>query len=149
MPRFRFKYRLPYDQEADEREGALAATSCEDEHLCQQQFREDCDLNILAIRFGLAGKPLPVEALDPSFYGDMSDVPDLRTALDLVNDAKNKFMELPSKIRNRFDNSPGKLWAFVNDPENADEAVRIGLLVRPPVQPETPPETGDTGHIVS
>lgn len=138
MAKFKFKYRLPYDTEADEREGALAATACEDEHLTQQQFAEDCDLNVLAHRFGLTGKPLPVEALDPSFYGDMSNVPDLRTALDLVNDAKNKFMDLPSRIRTRFDNSPAKLWAFVNDPDNAEESVRLGLL-KPMPQNETPP----------
>lgn len=139
MAKFRFKYRLPYDMEADEREGDLAATAFEDEHLTQQQFAQDCDLNVLAVRFGLTGKPLPIEALDPSYYGDMTDVPDLRSALDLVNDAKNKFMDLPSRIRTRFDNSPAKLWSFVNDPENADEAVRLGLLKRVEVQPETSP----------
>lgn len=142
MPKFRFKYRLPYDIEADEREGDLAATACEDEHLTQQQFAEDCDLNVLAHRFGLTGKPLPVEAIDPSYYGDMTNVPDLRTALDLVNDAKNKFMELPSKLRNRFDNSPGKLWAFVNDPDNAEECVRLGLLKR--IEPTPTEEVGIT-----
>lgn len=137
MGKFLFKYRLPYDTEADEKAGEACITIFEDESLTQQQFAEDCDLNVLAYRFGLSGKPLPVEAIDPSYYGDLSDVPDLRTALDLVNDAKNKFLELPSKLRNRFDNSPAKLWAFVNDPENADEAVRLGLLAR--FQDETPP----------
>lgn len=144
-PKFMFTYRLPYDMEADEREGAAAATYFDDESLTQQQFADDCDINILAVRFGLVGKPMPMEAFDPSYYGDLSEVPDLRTALDLVNDAKNKFMDLPSRIRNRFDNSPGKLWAFVNDPDNADEAVRLGLLKQVEVvQPETPPE-GATG----
>lgn len=131
------KYRIAGDREADEREGALAATECKDESLTQQQFAEDCDLNVLAFRFGLVGKPLPVEALDPSYYGDVSDVPDLRAALDLVNDAKNRFMDLPAKLRERFDNQPSKLWSFVNDPDNADEAVRLGLLAK--FQDETPP----------
>lgn len=149
MTKFMFKYRLPYDMEADHREGVAAATACEDESLTQQQFAQDCDLNVLALRFGLTGKPLPVEAIDPSYYGDLTEVPDLRTVLDLANDAKNKFMDLPSKLRTRFDNSPAKLWAFVNDPENADEAVRLGILKQMPLQSETPPAMPETGHIVS
>jgi len=141
--RNRLKYRLANDSEAHHAASDAAVTMNTEESLTQQQFGEDCDLNILAVRFGLTGKPLPVEALDPRFYGDMTDLPDLRSALDLVNDATNKFMELPSKLRTRFDNQPGKLWAFVNDPDNAEEAVRLGLLARvpePPLQGETPPE---------
>jgi len=138
--RHQIKYRLQNDAEASEAAGDECITYCDDESLTQQQFADDCDLNVLAFRFGLTGKPLPIEAIDPSYYGDMSDVPDLRTALDLVNDAKNKFMDLPSKLRTRFDNSPAKLWAFVNDPENGPEAVRLGILKEmPTVQPETPP----------
>jgi hypothetical protein len=139
----RFKYRLANDVDADIAAGDAAISYNNDETLTQQQFAEDCDLNVLAIRFGLTGKPLPVEAIDPRYYGDMTDVPDLRTALDLVNDAKNKFMDLPSRIRTRFDNQPAKLWAFVNDPDNAEEAVRLGILARvpePASQAETPPE---------
>lgn len=145
----RFKYRLPYDQEADEKAGAQAALTCEDSSLTQQQFVEDCDINVLARRFGLVDAPMPVGAFHPSHYGDFSDVPDLRTAMDLVNDAKNKFMMLPAKLRERFNNQPGRLWEFVNDPENVDEAVRLGLLVREPIvaptgsqEPKTPPEVG-------
>ncbi|WNK12411.1 MAG: internal scaffolding protein [Microvirus sp.] len=141
--RHRFKYRLANDMDADIAAGDAAITINDDESLTQQQFGEDADLNILAVRFGLTGKPLPVEAIDPRYYGDMTDLPDLRSALDLVNDARNKFMELPSKLRTRFDNEPHKLWAFVNDPDNSEEAVRLGLLARlpePALQAETPPE---------
>jgi len=65
-------------------------------------------------------------------YGDFTNVPDLRTALDMVNDAKNRFMALPAKLRTRFDNDPANLWSFVNDPENADLAVTLGLLQKLP-----------------
>lgn len=136
MTKSRFKWRSAYDG-SEEAEGAAAATSCEDESLAQQQFAEDADLNVLVRRFGLDKAPLPVEATDPAYYGDFSDVPDLRTALDLVNDATNRFMELPPQLRARFDNNPAKLWHFVNDPENASESVRLGLLK--PVPTELPP----------
>jgi len=152
-PEFYIRYRLPGDRIQDELMGEACVTYNEEESLTQQQFREDCDLNVLAVRFGLTGAPLPPAPIDPSAYGDFTNVPDLRTALDLVNDATNRFMELPSGLRTRFHNRPGELWEFVNNPENADEAVRLGLLRRvEPLQtetPVTPPETGEPGHMTS
>ena len=128
--------------EENERHGLAAATTCHDPSLTQQHFTEDADVNTIAHRFGLDKGPLPHVPLDPRYYGDVSDVPDLRTALDLVRDAENKFNELPPRLRARFDNLPGKLWDFVNDPDNWDEAVRLGLLQRPPEPPaEAPPVT--------
>ncbi|WNK14192.1 MAG: internal scaffolding protein [Microvirus sp.] len=115
----------------------VSGLECLEDVLTQQQFVEEADINTLVRRFGLDKQPMPTAPFDPSHYGDFSDVPDLRTALDLVNDAKNRFMELPPKLRSRFHNSPAELWSFVQDEENADEAVRLGLLQR--VQPETLP----------
>lgn len=139
----RFDWRHQYDENRDQVEGDLAATANEGEDLCQQQFAESADINVLVARFGLDKNAVPPMAQDPRFYGDFSDVPDLRTALDLVNDAKNKFMDLPPKLRARFNNEPAQLWDFINDPENADESVRLGLLVRPPEPPEQQPIAGD------
>lgn len=131
-PQPRFEWRHQYDALRDQQEGDAAATACTDEHLTQQQFREDCDLNVIVKRFGLEKAPIPTDAFDPNHYGDLSNVPDLRTLLDIANDAKNSFMELPPKLRSRFNNDPAQLWAFVTDPDNADESVRLGLLTRPP-----------------
>lgn len=137
-PKHLFTYRTQYDVGLDEEIGRATVTVNEEPSLTQQQFVEDCDINVLARRFGLTDSPMPMAPIDPRYYGDFTDVPDLRTALDLVNDARNRFMELPAKMRERFNNQPGRLWEFVNDPENAEEAVRLGLLAR---SPETPPES--------
>lgn len=144
-PHPRFDWRHQYDQTRDELEGQLAAQVSADpgESLTQQQFADDVDINVLVKRLGLDKVQLPAEAIDPRYYGDVSDVPDLRTVLDLANEARNKFMELPPKLRSRFNNEPAELWDFVNNPENADEAVRLGLLIKPPEPPaeqkEAPP----------
>lgn len=152
----RFAYRTPYNVEQDVEAGARAALTCEDPSLTQQQFVEDCDINVLARRFGLIDAPMPVVPFDPAHYGDFTEVPDLRTALDLVNDAKNKFMALPAKLRERFNNQPGRLWEFVNDPENAEEAVRLGILQRREIvaptgseEPKTAPQSGASTDTVS
>lgn len=137
MKKNRFQWRSAYDG-TEEAEGAAAITYCEDESLAQQQFAEEADINVLVKRFGLDKGALPVAPLDPSFYGDFSDVPDLRTALERVREAENRFMDLPAALRAKFDNSAAKLWHWVNDPINSDEAVRLGLL-RSEVEQTDPP----------
>lgn len=110
------------------------------ESIVQSQFAEDADINVLAKRFGLLGVP-PAPPVDPRFYGDTDDIPDLRTALDRVRDATDHFMGLPAELRARFLNSPAVLYDFVNDSANADECVRLGLLKRvevPPVESAPP-----------
>ena len=150
-PKTIFNWRHQYDAEADARAGAAAATKCEDESRTQQQFTEDCDINVIARRFGLDKAPMLPAVTDPSYYGDVSNVPDLRAVLDMALDARAKFMMLPARLRARFDNQPGRMWAFLQDPENMDEAVRLGLLVRredpPPVQPavDTVAKGNDSG----
>jgi len=153
-PRPRFDWRHQYDLDADEREGNAAALNCEDESLTQQSFTQDADLNVIARRFGL--NEIPLGTLDASHFRDTTADPDLRDVLEYQRQARDNFMSLPAKLRKRFHNSPNELWQFVNDPENAEEALRLGLLTRmdtaAPAQPGTPtgsastaPATGATG----
>lgn len=136
----RMTWRHQYDEKADKECGDLCATSCPEESLTQQHFTESADLNVIVHRFGIDKGPLPTMPLDPSYYGDVSDVPDLRTVLDIAHEAKERFAALPPKLRARFNNQPAQLWDFVQDPENADEAVRLGLLKREET-PEPPTDT--------
>ncbi|WNK15111.1 MAG: internal scaffolding protein [Microvirus sp.] len=140
----RFHWRSAYDH-TEEAQGLAAGTVNDERSLTQQHFTEDADINVIVRRFGLDKAPLPTEAIDPGFYGDFTNVPDLRTALELVRDAENKFMDLPAELRKRFDNSAAKMWHFVNDPNNADLAVKWGLL-RTYVQatPTPPTDTLDS-----
>lgn len=143
----RFNWRHQYDTNRDEREALACTVQDFGESLTQQHFAEDADINVLAERFGLNRGPMPTVPIDPRFYGDLSDVPDLRTILDIANDAKNRFMALPADLRARFDNEPAKLWQFVNDPVNRAASIELGLLREaetPPTVAETPqPPQGD------
>ncbi|WNK13745.1 MAG: internal scaffolding protein [Microvirus sp.] len=105
----------------------------------------DCDINTIAKAYGLtAGSRLPVppEAMDPRYYGDLSEAPEtLHEAFALVEDATSKFAVLPANVRSRFSHSPGVMWEFLQDPANWPEAEKLGLLVRPaePAPPASPP----------
>jgi len=78
---------------------------------------------------------------NPGFYGDFSDVDSYQECVDKVLEADSRFMSLPSDVRKRFNNDPTMLLEFMSDPENADEAVELGILPKPEfVAPEPEPE---------
>lgn len=136
------QWRHQWDYKRDAEERALTDIRCTDPTLTQQHFAEDADLNTIAKRFGLTGKPMPVTSWDPSHYGDFTDVPDLRTALEQIRTAQQNFENLPPEIRGRFYNDPAKLWDFVHDPSNAEEAIRLGILERAPTPGDGVPPAG-------
>lgn len=129
--------RSPYNYDMDEasRESGL---ECKDESLTQQQFAEESDINVIVERFGLNGE-LPANPVMPQ-YGDFSAVSDFQSAMNAVLKAQADFMELPAKVRSRFDNDPQKLLEFVADSGNAEEARVLGLLkpVEAPAEPLKP-----------
>lgn len=139
-------WRHQYDVTRDKKEGDLAGLECLDESLTQQHFTKDADINVIAERFGLTG--IPAFPLDPAAFRDTTADPDLRQILDQNIEARNYFNALPHKLRQRFHYSMGELWQFINDPENADEAVRLGLLSRnePSAEQQTtsPPRSAST-----
>lgn len=124
------KWRHQYDTDADTREGDGAALHCRDESLTQQSFTEDADLNVIARRFGL--ETIPLGRPDASHFRDTTNDPELADILNAQRIARDHFMALPGKLRKRFHDNPQELWDFVNDPENAEEALRLNILARIP-----------------
>ena len=90
--------------------------------MVQQQFAYESDLNNLVdhnmhfkdpafvTKMILSGKMSDKQPL----YGDFTQVADYQTALNTVNNAREQFAQLPAKLRDRFDNDPAKMLAFVN-----------------------------------
>jgi len=133
----KLKWRKQYDEQRDVEEGDKAGIEFNDPSLTQQQFANDADINTLVKRFGITDGAIPPAALDPQYFGDSSDVPEFRGALEATRTAQDRFEQLPAEIRNRFYNDPVKLWEFVNDEKNVEESVKLGLLHRS-VIPEPP-----------
>lgn len=131
-----------YDMALASEESGLA---CKDPSLAQQHMKDECDINVLVERFGVTGS-MPVAPLEPS-YGDFSGVGDYHTALNKIKAADEAFMALPAKIRAKFDHDPNALLNFLQNEENRDEAIQIGLIDgKPVVEPivsvvETPKES--------
>lgn len=105
-----------------------------------QQFKDEADVNVIMSRYMATGVlPQDIDAgarqyLDATGY-------DFQTAQNLIAGAASLFEQLPSKIRNRVDNDPAKLLAFLHDPKNRAEAEEMGLINRAPNIPATPLQT--------
>lgn len=109
---------------------------CSTDDRTHQSFKDECDINsvmerhrLTGIARGSAGRPQ---------YGDFSNLGDYQQALDLVAKADQLFGELPAKVRGRFNNNPDLFVQFCDDPENAEEAVKLGIAAPPP-KPEIVP----------
>lgn len=122
-----FRTGYNYDRDAVSRETGLACDP--DEQVTQVQFAKDCDINEIVRRFGLTGQ-LPVSAKIP-LSGEFAEVSDFHTAMNLVVQAESEFMKLPGEVRARFQHDVGALMAFLEDPSNREEAVKLGLVTAP------------------
>lgn len=106
------------------------ALHCPEPTRTQQQFKDECDINILYSRYLETGE-IP-QVLDEGLaYGDFTGIFDFKTAMNAVRAAEETFTQLPARIKNRFDNDPQKLLEFMNKEENRDEAEFLGLVTKP------------------
>ena len=105
------------------------------ESYVQQQFKDDCDIHTIIDRF-TRGLPYRHMAVQPQF-GDFSDVADFQAAQNLIARTTEYFELLPSDLRARFGNSPSEFLAFVNDPANTEEAIKLGILQKASETPVT------------
>lgn len=117
--------------------------------LVQQHAKDECDINKIVEKHQRTGV-LPVNQQQP-VYGDFSSPVEFQEAMNIVNTAKAAFESLDAKVRKQFDNNPAEFLAFVDDPANAEELVKMGLREPKPVfegdekkgASEAPPKAGE------
>lgn len=92
----------------------------------KQCFRDECDINNIVNRFTKAGvlPPAPINGV----YGDFSEIGSYQEALMKVQQVDDMFDALPAKLRSRFDNNPALFLDFIDNPDNHDELVKLGLV---------------------
>lgn len=93
----------------------------------KQAFKEDTDINAIMRKYLATGLLTHQARVEPR-YGDFSSSVDYLTALNMIKDAQDRFMELPSKVRSYFQNDWGKLLDCVYDPSRRKEVEDLGLI---------------------
>ena len=110
------------------------ATDCGGESITKQSFKDQCDINRVLDR-ARTGAGLSHLANYGGMYGDFSSW-DERTYEDMQAQLANAvtiFNDLPAELRSvEFQNNPGKFFAFVNDPANADRLEELFPVLSQP-----------------
>lgn len=103
----------------------------------KQSFAEMVDINNIMKRYRTTGMIDHLSGRQP-FYGDVSQFKDYQSSLEVVRKADELFNNMSSDIRSKFKNDPMEMIAFLDDPKNLDEAIKLGMVVKRP-DPDAPP----------
>lgn len=128
-------------------EHAKVARFCEADYsdspsLTSQAPADEVNINKIMARV-LKGQVVLASNGEP-FYGDVSDLGGLQEAIIKVQEAEDLFMQFPAQTREIFENDPRNMVQFLEDPENRDEAIKLGLIIPRP-EPPTPPAPAPAG----
>lgn len=106
----------------------------------RQEFKKQSDINNIMAKYQKTGVVTHIAKNLPQ-YGDAMDVNSLTDAIEIVEQANESFMQLPSSIRTKFKNDPQELINFLQNSDNKDEAIKLGLIDAPePAAPNPNPE---------
>lgn len=128
-------------------------TDCsKDPLITEQSHKAECDINQIIKRHGVDMIERTARLRQTEYRFDDVTGNDFQEAMEKVVKAEGEFLKLPSKVRDKFDNSPAKFLDYIQNPDNVDGMRELGLVkpepeTPPPVQvmvvnqnPETPPE---------
>lgn len=104
--------------------------------MTKQSFAQETDVNWIVAQYQRTGV-LAHRDVHEGNYGEFDHAVDFHEALNIVREAEELFMTVPSNIRNQFENDPGQFLAFVQDPANIEEMREMGLAK--PQRPEPAP----------
>jgi phage internal scaffolding protein len=108
--------------------------------MTKQSEMEACDIHNIMKQYSPAGlQQLISENAARGQYVDLPETIDYQEALNTVIAAEAAFASLPAHVRDRFQNDPAQLLAFMANADNQEEAIKLGLAndLR---KPEPPPQ---------
>lgn len=101
----------------------------EEPSLTDQSFAAECDVGHIMKKFAKTGDMTLLQR-KTGIYTDLSNIPDLLEATQVVETAKFAFDQLPSELREKFNNSPIGFVNFINDPNNYEKAKELGIFTQ-------------------
>ncbi len=108
----------------------------------QQNQKDQCDINRIMSRFERTGVLQgPQGPGSEAQFGDFSECTDYRSSLERIFKIDGLFEQLSAKAKKKFKNDPQRLFEFLENPKNREEAIELGLVEKPepPQEPKTPP----------
>lgn len=131
VPLIRTRYNYDTNAASD-----ATGLKCEDPTRAQQQFKEECDINVILERFGVTGV-LPQQVKTP-LQEDFLEATTFQESLHVMMQAEDAFMKMSAQVRKRFDNDPALFVDYFSDERNREEAEKLGLVMKK--EKPAPPE---------
>ena len=104
----------------------------------QQHFKKEANINCIMRKYsksGLLTDPTVIPTRTPKF-DDYSNVKDFHAMQNMILEIQSYFDSLPADIRRKFDNDPHIMQEWIINPDNKDEAIKLGLLETITEEPE-------------
>lgn len=92
-----------------------------------QSFKDECDINKLLARYQETGLEV-ASRMDPARYMDTTGY-EFQSAMNIIANANEMFMELPSEVRLTFKNDPGMFLDYVQNPDHLPQLRKWGLAI--------------------
>lgn len=92
----------------------------------KQSFKDECDVNRIMNQYMKTGEIPHINEVAPQYLE--CEATDFQAAMEFVAGAQTLFHEMPSAIRNRFNNSPQEFVEFCSHEKNRPEMAEMGLL---------------------
>lgn len=105
----------------------------------KQSMKAECDIHNILRQYQKTGIVTHVQNARPT-YQDLPDDMDYQQSLHTIMTAEEAFAGLPSAVRDRFGNDPGRLLAALGDPAQKAYLTEVGIL-RPPEAPPSVPDS--------
>ena len=107
--------------------GCSVATVNDEPSLADPSFQDQCDVNNIVKRFLRTGE-LGHTASRQGRFIDVSNTPSMFDGMNQIHRAEEAFHRLPKEIKDRF-KGPKDMIQFMQNPENMDECIELGLMV--------------------
>jgi phage internal scaffolding protein len=98
----------------------------EGESMTQQHFQEESEINNILRSHDRNGIIEHIHRGN-AIYADFSEITDFSDALHQIKEAQQEFLNIPSEIREKFQNDAGQFFKFATNPDNISELRKMGL----------------------
>lgn len=100
--------------------------------ITKQSFAKQADINYIVRKYNKTGElTTGFSSERMAKFGDFATGEDLLSSMIKISKAQTAFLELPPKLRARFNNSPAQMIDFLGKAENTVEAIELGLADMP------------------
>lgn len=100
----------------------------------KQEFKDDADINSIMRKFQVTGA-IDHVANYQGEYGFASPL-NLHESMNIITRANSMFEALPSSLRNKFHNDAKQFLEYVQNPDNYEEAKKLGIALSNEAQAE-------------